>query len=316
VRPVWFFGVPRIFEKLRAAVLANADDALREAIDRGDPRDERLAALRSQLGLDRVYSLNVGAAPTPREVIEFFHAIGLPLGELWGMSETTGLGSCNPPARVKPGTVGPAAPGVELRLADDGEIEVRGDCVMRGYRGRPDLDAETFTDDGFLRTGDIGAFDEDGYLSIVDRKKELIINAAGKNMSPAHIESAIKSASFLIGSAVVVGDRRPYNVALIVLDPDGARALAREAGLGERPVAELATEPPVIEAVAAAVEQANGELSRVEQIKRFKVLPTEWQPGGEEVTPTMKNKRRPILQKYAAEIEELYASSAVGSPAS
>ena len=315
-RPVWFFGVPRIFEKLRSAILANADHALREAIDRADPDDERLTRLREQLGLDRVYSLNVGAAPTPHEVIDFFHAIGLPLGELWGMSETTGLGSCNPPGRVKSGTVGPAAPGVELRLAEDGEIEVRGDCVTPGYRGRPDLDAETFTDDGFLRTGDIGAFDDDGYLSIVDRKKELIINAGGKNMSPAHIESRIKSASFLIGSAVVVGDRRPYNVALIVLDPDGARALAREAGLGERSVAELATEPPVVEAVAAAVEQANGQLSKIEQIKRFTILPTEWQPGGDEVTPTMKNKRKPILAKYAAEIEELYAQSAAGAPAS
>ena len=321
VRPVWFFGVPRVFEKLRAAVLAGADGRLQEAIARGlarvrgedgpAPDEELLAGLRAKLGLDRVHGLNVGAAPTPPEVIEFFHAIGLPLGELWGMSETTGLGACNPPARVKPGTVGPPAPGVQIRLAGDGEIEILGDCVTPGYRNRPDLDAETFSADGWLRTGDIGAFDEDGYLSIVDRKKDIIINAAGKNMSPAHIESRLKGASFLIGSAVVVGDRRPYNVALLVLDHEGAAAYARQAGLGDRSVAELAEEPAVLEAVAAAVEQANSQLSSAEQIKRFRVLDVEWQPGDDEVTPTMKTKRTPILGKYAAEIEELYAVAAV-----
>ncbi len=229
------------------------------------------------------------------------------------MSETTGLGACNPPARVKLGTVGPPAPGVQIRLAGDGEIEVLGDCVTPGYRNRPDLDAETFSADGWLRTGDIGAFDEDGYLSIVDRKKDIIINAAGKNMSPAHIESRLKGASFLIGSAVVVGDRRPYNVALLVLDHEGAAAFARQAGLGDRSVAELAEEPAVLEAVAAAVEQANSQLSSAEQIKRFRVLDVEWQPGDDEVTPTMKTKRAPILGKYAAEIEELYAAAAVAS---
>jgi long-chain acyl-CoA synthetase len=320
VRPAWFFAVPRIFEKLKAAILAGADERLREAIDRSLARlrgedapapDERvLAALRAELGLDRLRSLNVGAAPTPPEVIHFFHAIGLPLGELWGMSETTGLGACNPPGRVKVGTVGPPAPGVEIRLAEDGEIELRGDCVTPGYRNRPDLSAEAFTADRWLRTGDVGAFDEDGYLSIVDRKKELIINAAGKNMSPANIESKLKAASPLVGSAVAIGDRRPYNVALIVLDPDGAGAYARAAGLGERDVADLATEPGVRAALDEAVQMANAQLSSVEQIKRFRVLATEWQPGGEELTPTMKLKRRPIAEKYAAEIEELYAALA------
>jgi long-subunit acyl-CoA synthetase (AMP-forming) len=319
VRPVWFFGVPRVFEKLRAAILVGADDRLREAIARGlarvrgeagpEPDGELLAGLRAKLGLDRVNGLNVGAAPTPPEVIEFYLAIGLPLGELWGMSETTGLGACNPPERVKPGTVGPPAPGVQIRLAGDGEIEILGDCVTPGYRNRPDLDAESFSADGWLRTGDIGELDEDGYLSIVDRKKDIIINAAGKNMSPAHIESRLKGASFLIGSAVVVGDRRPYNVALLVLDHDGARTFARQAGLGELSVAELAAEPAVLEAVGAAVDQANSQLSSAEQIKRFRVLAADWQPGDHEVTPTMKTKRGPILDKYADEIEELYATA-------
>jgi long-chain acyl-CoA synthetase len=319
VRPAWFFAVPRIFEKLRAAILAGADDRLREAIHLGlarvrgehgpEPDEAVLRALREKLGLDRLQALNVGAAPTPPEVIQFFHAIGLPLGELWGMSETTGLGTANPPDRVKIGTVGPPSPGVQIRLAEDGEIEVLGDCVTPGYRNRPDLTAEAFTEDGWLRTGDIGEFDEDGYLSIVDRKKELIINAAGKNMSPAQIESRLKAASPLIGSAVAIGDRRPYNVALIALDPDGAAAFAREAELGEQSVAELAADPRVIDAVGEAVEQANRHLAAVEQIKRFCVLPTEWQPGGEELTPTMKLKRKPIAERYAAEIDELYAAA-------
>ena len=318
-RPAWFFAVPRIFEKLRAAILADADERLREVIDLGlarvrgegrrEPDDAMLRGLREKLGLDRLEALNVGAAPTPPEVIQFFHAIGLPLGELWGMSETTGLGTANPPDRVKIGTVGPPAPGVQIRLAEDKEVEVLGDCVTPGYRNRPDLTAEAFTEDGWLRTGDIGEFDEDGYLSIVDRKKELIINAAGKNMSPARIESRLKAASPLIGSAVAVGDRRPYNVALIVLDPDGAAAFARQADLGEQSIAELAADPRVIESVGEAVERANRRLANVEQIKRFRVLPTEWQPGGEELTPTMKLKRTPIAERYAAEIDELYAAA-------
>src|SRR2546430_8584605 len=161
--------------------------------------------LRAGLGLDAIEALNVGAAPTPREVIEFFHAIGLPLAELWGMSETCGAGSVNPTSKIKIGTVGPPAPGVELKLDEDGEVLVKSDVVMLGYRNLPDKTAEAFTDDGWLRTGDVGEFDEDGYLRIVDRKKELIISAAGKNMSPANIEAAVKSASPLIGQACCIG---------------------------------------------------------------------------------------------------------------
>lgn len=318
VRPAWFFAVPRIFEKLKAAIEADADQPLRDSIDhalarlRGEdgpaPDEYLLAGLRERLGVDRLRALNVGAAPTPREVIEFFHAIGLPLAELYGLSETTAIGACNPAARVKIGTVGPPVPGVEMRLAADGEIEVRGECVTRGYRGREDLTRDAFTVDGWLRTGDIGTFDEDGYLSIVDRKKELIINAAGKNMSPTLIESELKTATPLIGSAVAIGDRRPYNVALIVLDADAAAAFARDAGLGRRSAIELADEPKVLAEVTAGLERANRRLSNVEQIKRFKVLAQEWAPGGDELTPTMKLRRRQIAEKYASEIEELYAA--------
>ena len=162
--------------------------------------------------------------------------------------------------------------------------------MFAGYRGQEEKTRETFTEDGWLKTGDIGELDEDGYLSIVDRKKELIINAAGKNMSPANIESTLKAASPLIGSAVVIGDRRPYNVALIVLDPDAAASVD---DVGE-------------DAVAEAIETANDRLSKVEQIKRHKLLDAEWEPGGDELTPTMKLKRRPIAEKYAEDIDALY----------
>jgi long-chain acyl-CoA synthetase len=233
----------------------------------------------------------VGAAPTPREVIEFFHAIGVPLAELWGMSETTGYGTCNPPDKIKIGTVGPPSPGVEIKLADDGEVLVRGAFVTHGYRNQPEQTAEAIDTEGWLHTGDVGEFDDDGYLKIVDRKKELIINAAGKNMSPANIESTLKAEGPLIGSVVVIGDRRPYNVALIVPDPDATAGF----------------DGSVEDAIAESVEKANQRLSKVEQIKRHTVLDTEWEPGGDELTPTMKLKRKPIHQKYEKEIEALYA---------
>jgi len=335
VRPSWFFAVPRIFEKLKAGLetavagmpeeqRAAAEEGLAAAIEkvrleqRGEPVPEELAAKvaaadeqlfsgwRSMLGLDQVEALNVGAAPTPVEVLEFMHAIGLPLAELWGMSETCGAGSVNPPDKIKIGTVGPPAPGIEIKLDTDGEVLIRGGVVMKGYRNLPDKTAETFTDDGWLRTGDIGEFDEDGYLKIVDRKKELIINAAGKNMSPANIEATLKTASPLIGQAAVIGDRRPYNTALIVLDADFAPAWAAQNGIEDTSLEKLAVDDRMREAVAAGVEEANQRLARVEQIKKFHIVEGDWLPGGDELTPTMKLKRKPIDQKYTAEIEALY----------
>jgi len=254
-----------------------------------------LSKIRSMLGLDEVESVNVGAAPTPREVIEFFHAIGVPLAELWGMSETSGYGACNPPEQIKIGTVGPPAPGAEIRLAEDGEVLIRGPFVMTGYRNQPDKTREALDEDGWLHTGDIGEFDDDGYLRLVDRKKELIINAAGKNMSPANIEAKLKASSPVIGQAIAIGDGRSYNVALITLDPDVAPAVEQQQGRDA-----LLTE------VERGVEAANEQLARVEQIKKFKLLDDEWEPGGDELTPTMKLKRKPINEKYADEIEELY----------
>ena len=270
--------------------------------------DEQVfSKIRERLGFDRAESVNVGAAPTPPEVMEFFHAIGMPLAELWGMSETCGAGCINPPDKIKIGTVGPPTPGVEIKLAEDGEVMVKGGVVMQGYRNLPDKTKETFSDDGWLLTGDIGEFDEDGYLKIVDRKKELIINAAGKNMSPANIEAHVKSGSPLIGQAIAIGDRRPYNVALITLDPDVAPGFAQQHGIEDASLEALAQSEAVIEEVQRGIDEANEKLARVEQIKKFKMLPTEWEPGGDELTPTMKLKRKPIGEKYEAEIEALYA---------
>jgi long-subunit acyl-CoA synthetase (AMP-forming) len=338
VRPTWFFAVPRIWEKLKAAMEAGMEaeqdpdrkQATQWALDvglrkvraeqAGEQVSDELAAehakadeqvlskIRGMLGLDELESLNVGAAPTPREVIEFFHALGLPLAELWGMSETTGAGACNPPDKVKIGTVGPAAPGIEIQLADDGEVLIRGPVVMPGYRNAPEQTAEAIDSDGWLHTGDIGELDEDGYLTIVDRKKELIINAGGKNMSPANIEAKVKAASPLIGQAIAIGDGRPYNVALITLDPDVAPAVAQQYGIEDTSFENLATQQAILDEVQRGVDAANESLARVEQIKKFKLLPTDWEPGGEELTPTMKLKRKPISQKYEREIGELYGS--------
>jgi long-subunit acyl-CoA synthetase (AMP-forming) len=336
VRPTWFFAVPRIWEKLKAGLEAMqaaqpeeqrrpVQQALQAAIQRvrlrqrGEPVPPELEAqvaqadeqmfskLREMLGLDQVMAVNVGAAPTPVEVLEFFHALGIELAELWGMSETCGAGTCNRPGEVRIGTVGPASPGVELKIAPDGELLVRGDCVMTGYRNAPDKTAEALDPDGWLHTGDIGSLDENGFLTIVDRKKEIIINAAGKNMSPANIEARIKTASPLIGQAICIGDGRPFNTALIVLDADFAPQWAAQQGIAAAALEDLAHEPQINAAVNAAIQEANQHLSRVEQIKKLTILPGDWLPGGDELTPTMKLKRRPIAAKYAAEIDAMYA---------
>jgi long-chain acyl-CoA synthetase len=333
VHPTWFFAVPRIWEKVMSglqAFLTSGENAERnrawleagmrrvELEQAGEEVPEDLAAtvaeaeaglfagLRAMLGLDELVAVNVGAAPTPRQVLVFFHAIGVPVAELWGMSETCGAGTCNPPDRVKIGTVGPPGPGIELKLAQDGELLVRSEVLMTGYRNQPERTAEAIGADGWLHTGDIAEIDEDGYVRLVDRKKEIIISAGGKNMSPANIEATLKGASPLIGQACVIGDGRRYNTALIVLDSDFGPAWASQNGLEGKGLEELAVEPAVLAAVQKGVDAANAQLSRVEQIKRFELVRGDWLPGGDELTPTMKLKRRPIAEKYAGEIEAMY----------
>jgi long-subunit acyl-CoA synthetase (AMP-forming) len=224
------------------------------------------------------------------------------------MSETCVAGCSNPAEKIKIGTVGPPSPGVEVKLADDGELLVRSDVVMGGgYRNLPDKTAEAIDDDGWLHTGDIATIDEDGYIAIVDRKKELIINAAGKNMSPANIESVIKSASPLIGQVAAIGDRRPFNTALITLDADYAPGWAKAQGIEAASLEDLAGSERVREEVQKGIDAGNARLARVEQIKKFTIIPGDWEPGGDELTPTMKLKRKPISEKYAEEIEAMYA---------
>ena len=220
------------------------------------------------------------------------------------MSETTGAGTCNPPERIKIGTIGPPAPGVEIKLAEDGEIMIKGSVVMKGYRNLPEKTAEAFTDDGFLLTGDIGEFDEDGYLRIVDRKKELIITAQGKNLSPANIEARLKQVP-LVSQAVAIGDARKYISALLTLDAEAATRWAKERGM-DADLATLASSEELVAEIQRGVDVANQDLARVEQVKRFAVLPADWEPGGDELTPTMKLKRKPIVEKYASQIEALY----------
>ena len=288
VRPNFFFSPPRLWEKLRASVLARFGGSLELAAADS-------AAVRHGLGLDQLKVAVVGAAPCPPEVIGFWHALGVPLAEVYGMSETTGVATLNPPDAIKAGTAGPPLSGVEVQLSAAGEVLVRGPVVMEGYRNLPEETAQAIDAEGWLHTGDVGVFDDHGYLQIIDRIKEIIINAAGKNMSPANIEAALKAASPMISIAACIGDGRPYNTALIVLDPDVA------AGRSPR-------DPETVALVQQAVDRANERLPRVEQIKRFRIVEGDWPGGGDELTPTMKLKRSPIAQKYAAEIADMYAT--------
>jgi long-subunit acyl-CoA synthetase (AMP-forming) len=337
VRPTIWGAVPRVWEKLKAAIEFTvgheADDARRQAMQwamsvaakragallSGEPMSDDNAAewakadelvlskLREQLGFGELRWALSGAAPIPKETLAFFAGIGIPITELWGMSELSCAAALIHPRDARLGAVGKLLPGLEGKIADDGEYLVRGPLVMKGYRKEPAKTAEAIDEDGWLHTGDIFEVDAEGYLRVVDRKKELIINAAGKNMSPANIENAILAACPMVGVMITIGDGRPYNAALMVFDADSVGPYAAQHGLSDASPAALAADPEVISRIAAGVAAGNAQLSRVEQIKRFRVLPTLWEPGGDEITLTMKLKRKPIMAKYTAQIEELYA---------
>ncbi|MEU5406836.1 fatty acid--CoA ligase FadD11 [Nocardia asteroides] len=339
LRPTVWGAVPRVWEKLKAAIEfkvgAEPDDARRAAMEwalsvaaarsrhqlAGEPVPADLTAewaradelvlskLRAALGLDRVRWALSGAAPIPPQTLGFFAGLGIPIAEIWGMSELACICSVSHPRDAKLGAVGQLLPGMEARCSDDGELHVRGPLVMKGYRGLPEQTADAVDAEGWLHTGDIVEIDDDGFLTVVDRKKEMIINAAGKNMSPTNIENAIKAATPLVGAMAVIGDGQPYNTALIVLDAESVEPYARAHGLADASPAALAVDPTVLAAIEAGVAEGNTKLSRVEQIKRFRVLPTFWEAGGDEVTLTLKLKRRVIADKYADEIADLYASS-------
>jgi long-chain acyl-CoA synthetase len=329
VRPHTLFGPPRVWEKLTAGVQASVAsrgsetaasfaDALRVGRQVQQLRaageeptgelaqtwafvDEvAFAPVRAAIGLDACEIAFSGAAPVPAEVIDFLRDIGLPMSEVYGMSENTG-GMTWEPRLVRPGRVGTAYPGVEVVTAEDGEVLCRGPIVFAGYLDDPERTAEALDADGWLHTGDIGEFDADGYLKIVDRKKELIITAGGKNVSPANVEAVLKTVP-LVGQAMAVGEARPYLVALLTLDPD-----AIAAGYPGRSAAELAADPDVVAEVARGVAVATERLSRVEQPRRIVVLAEDWLPDSDLLTPTMKLKRRGVLARYAEAIEGMYA---------
>jgi long-chain acyl-CoA synthetase len=321
--PTRFFAVPRIYEKLAegAKAIAGSDPALQDALTKGieaslaaesDPSQvavleqaqATLAPVREKLGLEATEWRGAAAAPMRVDTHQVFTALGLPVAEIWGMSETA-MTISNPPSRIKMGTVGKPQPGVEAKLADDGELLVRGPIFSR-YRKNPELTAKAFEEPGrWLKTGDVATVDEDGYYKIVDRKKEIIINAAGKNIAPAMVENRIKAQSPIIGHAVAIGDQRSYLTALIVLDEEGLNGFAAKHGL-EGDFASLTKEPAVLAEVERAVQAANETLARIEQVKKYRVLDVGWLPGGEEVTQTMKLKRRVINDKYAEQIQALY----------
>lgn len=308
VHPTTFAAVPRVWEKLKFGVERQlaADEAAAAAFEAGVP--QVVDAIRAKVGLDRLKWALSGAAAIPPDVYAFMQKLGLPVVEMWGMSECM-LGTGTTPGDARIGTIGKIAPGAEAKLAGDGELLVRMPWMMRGYLKEPRKTAEAFDDDGWLLTGDLASVDDDGYFRIIGRKKELIVNSGGKNMSPSNIEAAIVDRTPLIGTIMAIGDGRPFNVALVALDPDATPVFAERLGLEPDP-AVLAKDPRVVAMVEQAVEAGNATLSRIEQIKRFTILPTFWEPGGDEMTPTSKLRRRPIAEKYAAEIDELYARAA------
>ncbi|HEX2647646.1 MAG TPA: AMP-dependent synthetase/ligase [Candidatus Dormibacteraeota bacterium] len=334
-RPTLFVGVPRVWEKLmaglRAGIAAEPDESKRKMVEgalaagvaayrlqhAGTDMPPEVAAvveqaqplftlLRSKVGLDRVEYAVTSTAPTRPEVHEFWGALGMPLFEVWGMSELTGPATVVPSDDHQAPSIGKAMPGVEVRLGEDGELLVRGGNVMVGYYKEPGKTADIIDEDGWVHSGDIGELGPRGQFRIIDRKKELIITSAGKNISPANLESMAKS-SPIIGQAVAVGDGRNFISALVVLDPQVAPTWAKARGVEATSMADLVDEPVIIEEVRRALTAGNTHLSRVEQFKRFTILPTEWSPESEELTPTMKLKRRVINTKYRPQIEAMYA---------
>ncbi|WP_280429794.1 AMP-dependent synthetase/ligase [Nocardia brasiliensis] len=336
-RPTSFFGVPRVWQKIKAGIetkLAAETSQVKKtlalwAIDTGIAAARAdlagksrgpvlavqhrlaetlvLAKLRHAMGLDALNIAASGAAPIPPETLEYFLGLGFTVSEVWGMSETTGVGTFTELDKPRPGSVGRPLDGIELRLDTDGEILVRGPMVTSGYRNMPEQTADTIDADGWLHTGDVGTLDPDGYVRVIDRKKELIINEAGKNIAPSNVENAVKAASSLVGQVVAIGDARAYIGALIVLDPDVAALRAKDLGATDADLPTLARRQEIVDEVRAAVLQGNVKLSRVEQIKRFTIIGAVWEPGGDELTPKMSLKRNPIAAKYAAEITALYA---------
>jgi long-subunit acyl-CoA synthetase (AMP-forming) len=285
VRPTFFLGMPRMWEKLRVVLQARVPDGAQA----DDP--EVAAGLRAFLGLDGDVVCLTGGAPLDVEILNFYERIGLPLLEGYGMTEVSGVITSTRVGRGKVGSVGIPFDGIEIALAEDGEILVHGEAVMLGYRNKPEATAEAIDGDGWLHTGDVGVLDGE-FLTIVGRKKELIITSGGKNVAPANVENAIRAATALAGPVVAIGDRRPYVTALVSLDP------VESAGWAEA---------DVNAAVADAIDTANRSLAQAAQVKRFAIVDEVWDAASGFVTPTRKVKRAAVLEHYAKQIDALYS---------
>ena len=335
VRPTAFFGVPRVWEKIKtglsAKLAADPDPANREMVEKAmaaalawvqaqevggtmtpeieegyrQAEEQILGLLKLLLGLDQVTWAGSAAAPMPLDVAQFMAGLGIKVFDVYGMTETCGAVTANGPSGFKLGTVGRANPGMEIKLAEDGEILVRGPVNTPGYHRQDDATRALIDEDGWVHTGDIGTLDEDGFFSVVDRKKELIITSAGKNIAPSNIESYLKE-SPIIGHAMAIGDARPYVVAVLTLDGEIAPVMAQQMGIEFTDLADLAQKPEILAMAQAAVDAANERLSRPEQVKSFELLPVEWTAESEELTPTLKLKRRVVNQKYADVVDRLY----------
>jgi long-chain acyl-CoA synthetase len=331
VKPHYFPSVPRIFEKIYTAASAKAEQAgglkkrvfwwaigvgkrvrelerqgrrpgpfLRFQYERADKLV--LANIRNLFG-GRIVQAVSGAAPINPEILRFFDAAGVLVLEGWGMTETSTAATVATPEDFKFGTIGKPFPGVELRIADDGEILVKGPNIFQGYYKNEEATRETLVD-GWLHTGDLGEIDQDGFVKITGRKKDIIITAGGKNITPANLEAEIKQHP-LVSQCVVIGDRRPYLVALVTLDPEEAAAYAKEHGLPEDPAA-LARDPALRQSIQEHLDRVNRKFARVEQVKKFEILPQDLSQEGGELTPTMKVKRSVVATKYEPQVDALY----------
>ncbi len=339
VHPTAFFGVPRVWEKIKTGISAKlAEDpdpanqklvtdamaaglAWTQAHEHGNemtPEVEQayaeadaaiLAFLRLLLGLDQVTWAASAAAPMPLEVAKFMGGLGLKVYDVYGMTETTGAFTANGPDGFRLGTVGRPNPGIEVRLAEDGEILCRGPVNTPGYYKQEAATRALIDDEGWIHTGDIGTIDEDGFVSIIDRKKELIITSAGKNIAPSNIENYLKE-SPIVGHAMALGDDRSYVVAILTLDGEIAPLVAAKMGIEFTDLADLSAKPEIRAMAQAAVDRANERLSRPEQVKAWELLPDEWTAESEELTPTLKLKRRVVRTKYADVVDGLYGPSA------
>ena len=335
IQPTVFFAVPRVWEKFYSGVMIGLRESTRlqravyawaigvggriaDLVLAGRPvpaslrlrfRLARLLALdnvRKLMGIHRARFLLTGAAPISPDLIRWYCSLGIPMLEAWGMTETCGASSVVPPSKIKPGSIGPAGAHNQMRVDPvTDEIQVRGPNVFMGYLNQPERTAESFTPDGWFRTGDVGTVDADGFFRITDRMKDIIITAGGKNITPSELENELKFSPY-ITDAVVIGDRKPYLTAIVMIDQENVEKYAQDHDVPFSSYASLTRAREVLDLIQGEIDRVNARFARVEQIKRFFLLATQLTAEDEELTPTMKLKRKLVEKKYAPQIEAMY----------